>query len=146
MNRFSACALLFFLCLAYASSQSEKITGYWLTEEGNSQLQIFKATDGKYYGEIVWLRDNKDARDDKNPDPALKSRKILGIRLLKGFVWSASDKEWQQGTIYDPDSGNLYDCFMWFDGDYSRLKIKGYIMGMRFMGRETTWTRENKMR
>jgi hypothetical protein len=35
---------------------------------------------------------------------------------------------------------------MWFDGNKNMLKIKGYVMGMRFLGRETTWKRENPLR
>ena len=67
--------------------------------------------------------------------------------MLKSFEYDPGDKEWENGTIYDPESGKTYDAYMWFeDGDNETLKLKGYVMGMRFMGRETTWTREERKR
>jgi len=28
---------------------------------------------------------------------------------------------------------------MWFEGDPEVLIIKGYVLGMKFIGRQTTW-------
>jgi uncharacterized protein (DUF2147 family) len=43
--------------------------------------------------------------------------------------------------------GKTYDCYMWFEGnDFENLKIKGFVMGMRFLGRETNWKREAEKR
>ncbi len=55
--------------------------------------------------------------DDENPDPAFQKRTIMGLPLLKNFVYNIKEKEWDKGRIYDPDSGNTYDCFMWFEED-----------------------------
>ncbi len=30
---------------------------------------------------------------------------------------------------------------MWFEGGTDLLYIKGYVLGMKFIGRETLWTR-----
>jgi uncharacterized protein (DUF2147 family) len=135
---------VFFNVFSY--SQADKVVGYWITEEGDSQIQIFKAGNGKYYGNITWLKNQKDSKDDMNPNPGLRSQKIMGLQILKGFVWSAEENDWQNGTIYDPRNGSTYDCYMWFDKDYNKLKIKGYILGVRFLGRETTWIRESIIR
>ena len=35
---------------------------------------------------------------------------------------------------------------MWFEEDLNTLHIKGYVMGMKFVGRQTLWTRENELR
>lgn len=129
-----------------AFSQSEKVTGYWLTEKGDSQIQIFQQTDGRFYGKIVWLKNDQNAVDDKNPSPKLQNRKILGLQLLNSFQFNKRDNEWINGSIYDPESGKTYDCYMWFENDKNILKIKGFVMGMRFLGRETSWKRENALR
>lgn len=144
--------LLFLFILAFLTSplfsqNAEKVKGYWLTEKGTSQVWIYKAKNDKYYGKLVWLEEPNEnggpKKDKENPDDKLKDRPLLDLLLLRSFEFDEEDKEWENGTIYDPESGKTYDCYMWFeDGNHNHLKIKGYVMGMRFMGRETTWKRE----
>ncbi len=134
----------------FASGQANQVVGFWLTAEGDSQVEIFRKADNKYYGRVVWLKDplNEQGRpkvDDQNPERALQNRPIIGLELLKGFSYNASKSEWAGGTIYDPNNGRTYDCYMWLDGN-NTLKIKGFVLGMRFLGRETTWTRERAKR
>ncbi len=40
---------------SFLFSQADKVLGFWLTEKGTSQVEIYKAADGKYYGKISWL-------------------------------------------------------------------------------------------
>ena len=54
------CGLLFLTSVIYA--QSNKVVGYWITSEDKSQIKIFKATNGKYYGTIEWLKGNEKKR------------------------------------------------------------------------------------
>jgi uncharacterized protein (DUF2147 family) len=135
-----------FLASFYLTAQADKVVGVWLTEKGTSQVEIYKGSDGKYYGKISWLEEpnenGKPKVDSDNPDPALQKRPILGLPLLQGFEYDKKDKEWVNGSIYDPDNGKTYDCYMWFEDDESVLQIKGFVMGMRFLGRTTTWKRE----
>jgi uncharacterized protein (DUF2147 family) len=146
MNRLIIVSLFWLAFTTLSFSQAEKVVGYWLTEEGDSQISIYKSSDGKYYGKVVWLKDDKEIEDTFNPDPALKKNKVLGLQILSSFSWSSDDYAWTGGTIYDPNNGSTYDCYMWFDKNYDTLKIKGYILGMRFLGRETEWKREYKIR
>ena len=136
-----------FLAAPFMSAQADKVAGFWLTEKGTSQVEIYKGTDGKYYGKVSWLdepnEDGKPKVDDENSDPALQNRPILGLPLLQGFEYDKKEKEWVNGSIYDPDNGKTYDCFIWFESDDSELQIKGFVMGMRFLGRKTVWKREN---
>ncbi|MFW5820517.1 MAG: DUF2147 domain-containing protein [Bacteroidota bacterium] len=141
----------FFFCITAFSQPADKIRGYWLTEKGTSQVWIYKAKNGNYYGKLVWLEEPAEfgapKKDKENPDDKLKDRPLLDLLLLKGFEYDAEDNEWENGTIYDPESGKTYDAYMWFeDGNDETLKIKGFVMGMRFMGRETTWKKEEKKR
>ncbi len=133
-----------------AFGQANQVVGFWLTAEGDSQVEILRKSDNKYYGRIAWLNEplNDQGRqkvDDKNPDKARHNVPIMGLELLKGFTYNESKKEWANGTIYDPNNGKTYDCYMWLDGN-NTLKIKGFVLGMRFLGRETTWTRERAKR
>jgi uncharacterized protein (DUF2147 family) len=146
MKKLKLTPVLLVFLITPAFSQADNVIGYWLTEEGDSQIQITKNASGKYYGKIVWMENDIDANDDQNPNPKLKNRKIMGLQILSNFNYEAEDKEWIDGTIYDPNNGNTYDCYVWFENNNNELKIKGFVMGMRFLGRETTWKRENNLR
>jgi uncharacterized protein (DUF2147 family) len=142
---FIACVLLF---SGTFYGQAHKITGIWLTKDGRSQINIYKKNN-KYYGKIAWIRKKEDRnkKDTKNPDPALRNRKILGLEIIKGFTYDRDEKEWSGGKVYDPESGKFYNAFMWFeDADYNTLYLKGYVMGMRWLGRIEEWTREQELR
>lgn len=130
--------------------QPSRIVGYWLTEEGQSQIEISRGDDGQFYGRIVWLEEPLDddglpKRDDENPDRSLRSRPLAGLEILKGFSYDQEKGEWSGGTIYDPENGRTYSAYMRLDGT-NTLRMRGYVMGMRFLGRSTYWERERNKR
>jgi Uncharacterized protein conserved in bacteria len=130
------------------SAQNENsIVGYWLTQDKDSKIEIYKGKDGLFYGSIRWLKEpNRNGvpkKDDKNPNTTLKNRALLGLSLLNGFHYNSEDKEWVDGTIYDPKSGKTYKCLMWFDGNFTTLHVKGYI-GFSLIGKEVNWTKINQ--
>jgi uncharacterized protein (DUF2147 family) len=132
---------LLFMCYTGVNAQESKILGTWLSEEGTSHIRVFKATNGKYYGKIVWLRDEPDKLDINNPDESKRSVPLLDLVILKAFTFDQEKKQWNNGSIYDPKNGKTYSCFMWFGDSNDLLFIKGYILGMKFIGRETQWKR-----
>lgn len=132
---------VFLLSTCSLYSQDGKVIGTWLNEEETSHIRVFKATNGKYYGKIEWLKEDPDRLDENNPDENKQDEPLLGLTILKGFGYNLDKHRWDGGTIYDPDNGKTYDCFMWFDGDLNTLFIKGYVLGMKFIGRETIWKR-----
>ena len=75
--------------------------------------------------------------DAKNPEARLKSRPILGLEILKDFVFD--DGKWTDGKIYDPKSGKTYSCNMTMKGN-DVLNMRGYI-GISLIGRSETWKR-----
>lgn len=134
-----------FLCAFIAHSiQAQNIEGYWLNEEKEGKIEIFKHSDGKYYGKIIWLkepnRDGKPKLDINNKDEKLRSEPILGLNILKGF--SKDGDIYNGGTIYDPKNGKTYSCKI-TPKDNNTLSIRGYI-GISLIGRTTTWTRTTK--
>lgn len=142
---------IFFISLTVDAQDADKITGYWLTQDKDSQVKIFQAKNDKYYGNIKWLdepyeEDGSEKLDDNNEDESLRSRPIMNLQLLKGFEYDEDGEEWEDGTIYDPTNGKTYKCIIWFeDGDYNTLHVKGFI-GFSLIGREVIWTREEKQR
>lgn len=138
------------------AGKADKIAGIYLTYDDDtgkekSQVKIHKASNGKYVGEIVWLKEPKESNgkeklDKNNPDVKLKSRKLMGLQILKDFTYDATSDEWSEGTIYNPTSGKTYNCYMKFESAKS-LKIRGYI-GKAWMGlgKTAVWTREEAVR
>jgi uncharacterized protein (DUF2147 family) len=103
------------------------------TQDG--RILIYKKNN-KYYGKITWGTGGSGT-DDNNPDPALRSRKVIGMEILKDFVFD--EDEWTGGTIYDPRGGKTYSCKLTLESK-NELNIRGYI-GISIFGRTETWTR-----
>ncbi len=151
MRQFTITAgIILLFALKGAFGQSDRVVGIWLTEKKTSQVEIYKTAAGTYEGKLVWLEEPLDENrrpktDKENPDRNLRNRPLKGTILLKDFEYNARATEWKDGTIYDPENGRTYSAYMWMD-DNNTLNIKGFVMGMRFMGRSTTWTREGRVR
>lgn len=123
-------------------AQKNKIEGYWMNQEKEAKVEIYKARNGKYYGKIVWLkepdRDGKPKTDIHNSKESLRSQPLIGLLILKAFEQDG-DKVYEDGTIYDPKNGKTYSCKITYENE-NTLSIRGYI-GISMLGRTTTWTR-----
>lgn len=146
---------LLFAAATQVQAQADRIMGYYLAidddDNPSSQVRVFKASNGKYYGEVVWLKDpleddGSEKVDDKNPDAKLRDRKLIGLQILTDFSYDRSSNEWSGGKIYSPKTGKTYSCYLVFEPD-GRLKVRGYI-GASWMGIGKTvhWTKEEKRR
>ncbi|HOI87919.1 MAG TPA: DUF2147 domain-containing protein [Lentimicrobium sp.] len=147
-------ALLFPAALS-AQAPADRIIGFYLTYDDDtgkekSQVRIYKAANGKYEGEIVWLKEPKETDgseklDKNNPEARLQKRKILGLVILKDFKYDASAGEWSGGTIYNPSSGKTYNSYIKLDG--KKANVRGYI-GKSWMGlgKTAVWTKEETRR
>ena len=137
--------LLLSLFLGLQSFAQNEILGLWYNDIKSSKIEIYKEND-MYYGRIVWLEDptNSDGStprvDEFNEDPELEKRPLMNLVILKNLRWNTEDKEWQQGTIYDPNNGKTYECYCLMQEDGS-LYFKGYVLGITWLGRSTVWTR-----
>ena len=125
------------------AQNSEDIIGVWLNKEGDAQIEVFKEKD-HYFGKIVWLEKAKDENgewmlDIENPDEKLKTRKKLGMTVMRELVWDAEEKEWNDGKIYDAREGDTYSLYAKTDG-MDILNLRGYI-GFALFGKTTSWTR-----
>lgn len=137
--------LLFFSFLGqsgWSQVKSDDIIGYWQTKGKNpAKIQIYKTGD-RYQGKIVWLTDasenGKPKTDKKNPDISKRTQPIVGLLILTGFKFNGND-EWEDGKIYDPESGKTYSCYLSLK-DKNTLKVRGYI-GVSLLGRTEYWTR-----
>jgi uncharacterized protein (DUF2147 family) len=136
-----AVSLLAALQLA-AQKKADDVMGIWLTNgKDPAKIQIFKSAD-KYFGKIVWLKspdeNGKPKVDSKNPDESKRNQQIMGLVILQGFKFNGSD-EWEDGKIYDPESGKTYSCYISLK-DNNTLKVRGFV-GISLLGRTEVWSR-----
>jgi uncharacterized protein (DUF2147 family) len=136
---FAVACLLALAPMAAAQSVGEP-TGIWLTQAGDARVRVSKCGGG-ICGVVVWLREpinpanRKPQVDDKNPNPALAKRPMIGLPLFSGMR-PVGPAKWS-GQIYNADDGSTYASNIAVTGP-DTLKVEG-CMGA-FCGGEN-WTR-----
>jgi uncharacterized protein (DUF2147 family) len=132
----------FAICLIGPILAAEPVSplGRWKNEDAT--LEIFNDA-GNLSAKIVALREprtpeGQEKKDIHNPDLAKRDRPIVGLTFMSGFT-RKNDNRWENGTIYDPKTGNTYSCFLELEGE-DRIKVRGFV-GVSFLGRTDIWQR-----
>ena len=131
------------LAATQANAQAGGTDGIWLTQAGDAKVRVSKCGGG-ICGVVVWLRDpinpatGKPQVDDKNPNPALARRPMIGLPLFMGMR-PAGPNRWS-GQIYNADDGNSYASSVSLTGPQG-LRVEGCV-GMLCGGE--TWSRAGK--
>ncbi len=124
-------------------ARASEATGVWLTQAGDARVRVSKCGGG-LCGVIVGLRDpidpatGKPQIDDKNPNPALRKRPMIGLPLFGGMQPSGQNR-WS-GQIYNADDGSTYVSHVSLAGP-DTLKVEG-CMGALCGGEN--WTRAGR--
>lgn len=138
---FSLTISVFLLGLASATTAeqtADPIEGVWVTSDGEGWVEIQQVGES-LVGTIIGGPTDEDRRDDNNPDPALRNRRLTGLKIMDGFEADGPGK-WTDGRIYDPDNGKTYRCNLQLENT-DRLKVRGYL-GVSLFGRTEIWTRK----
>ncbi|HEU5291782.1 MAG TPA: DUF2147 domain-containing protein [Cyclobacteriaceae bacterium] len=113
-------------CLSQSS-----ILGKWTTiddESGKARSVVEIMERGsRVFGKIIKIHPNSgqdpDPVCDKCPeDDTRYNKKIIGLEIIQDMIWS--EKTLVEGTILDPESGKIYQCKIWLEGQ--DLKVRGY--------------------
>jgi uncharacterized protein (DUF2147 family) len=113
--------------------------GVWLTEAGDARVHVSKCGEA-LCGTIVWLKEPIDSAtgkpqiDDKNPNPTLAGRPIIGLNLFHDM--KPSGDHWS-GRIYNADDGKTYASDVSVV-DGKTLKVSGCVL---FICGSERWTR-----
>jgi uncharacterized protein (DUF2147 family) len=141
-NQLQASALIFVLMQVSLSCALDhpSAVGVWKNEDAT--FEIFE-NQGRLSGKIIALKEphtpeGKEKLDVHNPDPSKRERPIVGLVFMSGFS-RKSDARWEDGTIYDPKTGNTYSGSMELEGPET-IKVRGFI-GISLIGRTDVWTR-----
>lgn len=126
-----------------AHAQNADPSGIWQTQAGDAKVRVSKCGGG-LCGVIVSLRDpinpatGKPQVDDKNPNPALKRRPMIGLPLFSGMQQVGPNK-WS-GQIYNADDGGTYASNIAMAGS-DTLRVEGCVGAL--CGGEN-WTRAGR--
>lgn len=107
-------------------------SGIWLTETGDSKVRLARCGAG-YCGTLVSV--SGKGVDDKNPDPALRTRSVVGVQIVNAATATSDGYE---GTLYNPKDGKTYSGSLKLTGPDS-LVVSGCVMSV-FCKRQT-WKR-----
>lgn len=132
-----------FMALLIGSLAFAQIEGKWKTiddetKQPKSVVEIYKKSDGKYYGKITQLLIKPEnpncvaCKDDR------KGKPLTGLEIIRGL--KKEGNEFTGGTITDPKTGKTYKCTITKSGD--QLSVRGYV-GISLMGRTQTWQKVN---
>jgi uncharacterized protein (DUF2147 family) len=133
---------LIFFILSF-STQTATIEGTWITQDDEtgrqkSEVLIYKEN-GKLYGKITKLLLPEDeGKKCVNCKGKNKDQPIEGMVIIKDL--KLEDDTWEDGTILDPKSGKVYDCYIGFQ-DSNTLKVRGFL-GFSLLGRTQIWKRK----
>jgi len=117
---------LFLYTLVFAETNSNPI-GLWNTFDDDGTLLStvnVRLKDKKLYGNIVAVH----VDGEKNPicnqcKGDLHGKPIIGMQILNGL--SLKNNIWQNGTVFDPETGDDYRAKVWLaDG---KLVVRGHV-------------------
>jgi uncharacterized protein (DUF2147 family) len=93
------------------------------TGEAKSNVEVYQKN-GKLYGKVIKILTDKpnakcdDCKGDKKDQP------VQGMVIIEGL--QETEGTWKNGTILDPENGNVYGCVIWLEeGKPNELKVRG---------------------
>jgi uncharacterized protein (DUF2147 family) len=122
-----------------AAAQTADPVGEWLVKEGTARIKVVSCPQATGQPAVLWgviWAETTPGVDDKNPDPSMKNRPMLGMPILINMKQTQPNR-WD-GKIYDATRGSIFDSHI----SVSRadmLEVRGCVAGI-FCGGED-WKR-----
>jgi uncharacterized protein (DUF2147 family) len=144
LRSFPAFLLLFVIASGFDSlSPAYRLVGVWESEEENLQIQMFE-DHGQFSGRMIYYKCSSDdimrsTTDVENPNEKLRHRKLLGLTLITNLLYQG-DGVWDDGKIYDPNSGRTFEARIQLLGNNTAM-VRGYWK-YRWLGRTMTFNRK----
>ena len=129
---------------SYQQYNENAIIGKWITVQKNLEVEVYKE-DNNFKAKMIWFKIEDTTRpmntrvDEKNPNPALRHQKWIGMEVLRNLKYCAEDNEWQDGIIYDANHGREWASVAWINKN-GLLKVKGYWV-FKFISQTLTFER-----
>jgi uncharacterized protein (DUF2147 family) len=134
VSRAMLTGLILWLTFPSLGAQPVNPAGTWQSENGEIQVRIAQCG-AAYCGTIVSSR--RYRTDANNPDPSLRSRPLVGIRMIWDLTPS-SDGSWT-GSLYNPQDGRTYSGRVRVTA-LTALELSGCVLG-GLICQSQVWTR-----
>ena len=120
-------------CLFPTGAMAFDPEGDWWVADRTARIRVVNCA-GTMWGIVSW--ESQPGLDTKNPDPAKRSRTVLGMPVLLGMK-EAGPNQWA-GAIYNSADGKIYS------GSFSvpaeeLLRVRGCVL--RILCGSQIWTR-----
>lgn len=123
----------------------ERIIGKWISAQKNCIVQVYK--NGNEFGaKLLWFDDSDNPlkpmitrTDYKNPNAALRNRKLIGMDVVDNLTYNPATNSWENGLIYDANSGHTWSSAAFITNE-GLLKVTGY-WHFKFLGRTMIFKR-----
>jgi uncharacterized protein (DUF2147 family) len=135
MIRFAASLLAGLALVAAAAAQGQDPTGTYLGESGDTRVRIARCGN-VFCGTIAAVRGVP--KDVNNPDPSLRNRSLVGVRMISDIRPSGDGFE---GSLYNYKDGKTYSGRMRFQGG-NAMQLSGCVLG-GLICRTQVWTKVN---
>lgn len=127
--------------------EADRILGKWMTEQKNLIVEVYK--EGiEYKARILWFNDSDDRSrpmdirtDLRNQNPELRSRKLIGLDVLKLLTYHRESNTWENGVIYDALSGKEWSSYAYLT-ENGTLRVKGF-WHFKFLSKSLDFTKIN---
>ena len=139
--------------LSFSQNKEDDILGNWIATDHSVAVNVYKVN-GQYRAKVLWFDDRLGSgrpmnlrHDTENPNPELRTRKIIGMEILEGLRYDPETHSWEHGRIYDGTTGRTWDSSA--EIKEGILKVRGYWK-FKWIGksmsfrktRETTFTKK----
>ena len=125
-------SIIYLLALLFSFDSllsKERIFGYWLTP---GSIVLIENCDNYVCAKIetIFVDDGRDPKlilDENNKNKALRSRAIVGINVLSGFLMKDDEqRDFRGGRIYDPRRGREFKSSLHLKED-GNLEVEGCL-------------------
>lgn len=114
------------------AQKASDLSGVWQTETAGSTVRIARCGGG-YCGTIAATAGS--GVDAQNPDPALRSRKLVGVQIMQAGTPSGAGFE---GSLYNPNDGKTYAGSLTPKGP-DTVEVAGCVLSV--LCKRQTWRR-----
>ena len=108
--------------------------GKWRVGDGTAVVALHIC--GTNLCGVIEAGPERAALDDNNPDPAQRSRRLLGLPILN--LKKSGDNKWA-GTVYNANDGQNYQANLTQTSE-TQLTLEGCVVGTNICGSDN-WTR-----
>lgn len=133
---------ILFLITLSLTTNGQSIIGQWetfddKTKEKKSVIEIYKSNN-LFFAKIVKSYVSEENAICKTCKGHKKGKPIIGLIIIENL--KKDGKEYNDGSIMDPENGKTYKCYLELINN-NKLKVRGYV-GFSVFGRTQYWIRK----